>query len=291
MTFMKYRTLFFSISLAFIIPSVLMLGFFGLVPSVDFTGGALVEVQTDADILADRDALTNLVAEEFSIQSVQQTGESGYILRGSELTNDGKNVVLSLLQAEYGEVSIVRFETVGPTLSSELVTKTLTAIVLVSFIITAYVWRQFSELKYGVCAILAMLHDTVILLGIFSFLGWQYGVEVDVLFVTAVLTTLSFSIHDTIVVYDRVRELSRTRLGLTTEARIDQAVTETLTRSLNNSLTIIFALLSLALLGGESLRWFAVALLIGAVAGTYSSTFTAAPLLLVWEKLFKQQRS
>ena len=166
-----------------------------------------------------------------------------------------------------------------------MLSKTLAALFLVAATITIYVWRQFDELKYGVCAILAMFHDSIILLGAFSILGYFYGIQVDVLFVTALLTTLSFSVHDTIVVYDRIRELKRKRRGVNYTDLVNMSVVETLSRSINNSITIILMLFSLALLGGNSIRWFAVALLIGAITGTYSSTFTAAPLLLLWDEI------
>ena len=145
-------------------------------------------------------------------------------------------------------------------------------------------------MRYGVCAVLAMFHDMLVLIGTFSLLGYLLHVEVDVLFVTAVLTILSFSVHDTIVVYDRIRELRRKERGLTYVEMIDTAVTETLSRSLNNSLTIIFMLLALWLLGGETIRWFVFALLIGTITGTYSSTFTAAPLLVIWDSLHSRRK-
>ena len=150
-----------------------------------------------------------------------------------------------------------------------------------------YVWVQFNELKYGVSAILAMFHDSLVLLGVFSLLGHFYHVEVDMLFVTALLTTLSFSVHDTIVVYDRIRELRGRYSKYSLTSLINTAITETLSRSINNSVTIIIMLAALAMLGGDTIRWFSAALLIGAVTGTYSSTFTAAPLLLLWEDIKK----
>jgi preprotein translocase subunit SecF len=143
---------------------------------------------------------------------------------------------------------------------------------------------RFSELKYGVCAALAMFHDSLVLFGVFSLLGHFLGVEVDVLFVTAVLTILSFSVHDTIVVYDRIRELRHSQRGMRYEDLVDLAVTETLSRSMNNSMTIIFMLFVLWIFGGSTIQWFVFALLIGTVTGTYSSTFTAAPLLVVWDE-------
>lgn len=161
--------------------------------------------------------------------------------------------------------------------------KTIIGIVIVSLGIMLYVMRQFSELKYGVSAILAMFHDSAVLIGMFSIFGHFFHAEVDVLFVTALLTTLSFSIHDTIVVYDRIRELRRKHVKSDIKDLANVAVLQTLSRSINNSLTIIFMLVVLVLLGGDTLRWFAVALLVGAITGTYSSTFTAIPLVLLWD--------
>lgn len=184
----------------------------------------------------------------------------------------------------------VRFETVGPTLGRELLRKTIFAIILAAGGILAYVAWQFKDRKFGICAILAMFHDSLILIGSFSLLGHYLGVEVDTLFVTAVLTILSFSVHDTVVVYDRIRESQKTDAKASFESLVNKAVTETLVRSLNNSLTIIFMLVALFLLGGETIKWFVTALLIGTIAGTYSSTFTAAPLLVVWEKLAARKK-
>jgi len=194
------------------------------------------------------------------------------------------------LQVANELVEEVRYETVGPVLGRELLVKTLVAVALSAGGIMLYVAYRFKEMRYGVCAVLAMFHDMLVLIGTFSLLGYFLHVEVDVLFVTAVLTILSFSVHDTIVVYDRIRELRRKERGLTYVEMIDTAVTETLSRSLNNSLTIIFMLLALWLLGGETIRWFVFALLIGTITGTYSSTFTAAPLLVIWDSLHSRRK-
>jgi len=291
MKLMKFRNLYFFISLIFLIPGLISLALFGLRPSVDFSGGTLLEVQMSNDKCQILDSeLTSQLEGKFQIDSVQSSGECQFILRGKEISNEQKDLVLNALQMQFGEVQELRFETVGPTLGRELLLKTLIAVAVVASIITLYVWRQFDELKYGVCAILAMFHDSLILLGSFSLLGHFFGVEVDVLFVTALLTTLSFSVHDTIVVYDRIRELKRLHPKLQFVQIVNAAVIQTLARSINNSLTIILMLLSLVLLGGVTIRWFAVALLIGSITGTYSSTFTAAPLLLLWEQV-KQKRN
>lgn len=286
MNLMKYRNLYFGISLFFLIPGIFSLARFGLRPAIDFTGGTLLEVKTtqvDTENKLSTELITETGGNNYEFGNIQQSGENQFIIRAKEMSNEEKDVLIAQLAGKAGELEVLRFETVGPTLGRELLIKTLTAILVVAGIITFYVWRQFSELKFGVTAIAAMLHDSLILLGAFSLLGVWYGIEVDVLFVTALLTTLSFSVHDTIVVFDRIRELTHKHRGLPTEELVNVAVTQTLSRSINNSVTIIIMLLALFLLGGETIRWFALALLIGAITGTYSSTFVAAPLLLLWD--------
>lgn len=275
MNFMHYRKLFFAISLSVLLPGLLSLMLFGLKPAIDFTGGAVLELA----VLESSEALAADLAELHDFASVELSDDT-LLLTATQMDNQAKDALMMELAARGQLVEEVRFETVGPVLGRELIQKTILAVILVAGVITFYVWRQFSELKYGICAILAMLHDSLILLGIFSLLGYLWGIEVDLLFVTALLTTMSFSIHDTIVVYDRLRELKRKNTQVPFEQLANAAVVETLSRSLNNSITIIVMLLSLVVLGGDSIRYFALALLIGAVVGTYSSTFTAVPLLV-----------
>ncbi len=170
-------------------------------------------------------------------------------------------------------------------MGQETTQKTIFAVLLASLLLLIHISHAFRQLKFGVCAILAMLHDSLVLLGIFSLLGHFFNIEIDLLFVTATLTVLSFSVHDTIVVYDRIRELQRHSSNLSMYEMANQAVSETMVRSLNNSLTIIFMLLALVLLGGDTTRNFALALLIGTISGSYSSPFTAVPLLVIWDDL------
>ena len=209
-------------------------------------------------------------------------------MKTSPMSQEEIDSIVVEVKGDNPNIQVADFETVGPALGQETLRKTLTAIGLAALVILIYVSFTFKELKFGVCAILAMLHDTFILVGSASLLGHLTGFQVDLLFVTAVLTILSFSVHDTIVVFDRIRELSRHRLHSSTTDMVNQAVTDTIIRSLNNSLTIIFVLLAMVLMGGGTIKDFALALLIGTVLGTYSSTFTAAPLLLVWERLFSK---
>jgi len=287
MNLLKYRYLYFAISLLFLIPGIFSLFKYGLKPSIDFVGGALIEIKLPENTNLTFAQVDELVDEEFGLSAVQKSGDSQFMIKSKEVSEEQKSDLTTQLTQQYGAAEVLRFESVGPSISKELLSKTIVAIALVSVIIAIYVWRQFKELKFGVTAVMAMFHDSLILLGSFSLLGHFYGVEVDVLFVTAMLTTLSFSVHDTIVVYDRIRELNRKHPRIQFEELANTAVLETLTRSINNSVTIIVMLLALVLLGGSTIKWFSTALLIGAVTGTYSSSFTAVPLLVEWTKRFK----
>ena len=209
-----------------------------------------------------------------------------------EIDESRKNELVGLISKDVVSVAESRFETLGPVLGQELLTKTVIGVILASLLIAVYIIYQFKDRLFGICALLATAHDSLVILGTFSLLGKFLGVEVDTLFVTAVLTVLSFSVHDTIVVYDRIREkirLSGAKFESLSvadlERVVDGATSETMVRSLNNSLTVIFMLTALSILGGESVRWFAVALLVGTISGSYSSPFVAGPLLIVLKSL------
>lgn len=292
MNFLKYTKLYLVISALIIIPGLVSLVMYGLTPSIDFIGGSLLEVAVISDDEVASDAVETALSESYELQSIQQSGANQFVIKGVTISNEVKNQALVQLQAALASpIEELRFETIGPTLSRELLIKTMVAVVIVSLIITLYVWRQFKEAKYGVAAVLAMFHDSLVLLGMFSIFGHYWGVEVDVLFVTALLTTLSFSVHDTIVVFDRIRELRNKHPRAEYSTVLNTAITETLSRSINNSMTIIIMLVSLSLLGGESIRWFSIALLLGSITGTYSSPFVAVPLLLGWDRWVKRRSS
>lgn len=287
--FTKFTPLYFLISLSVIMPGLISLALYGLKPAIDFTGGSLLEVKIFSDqVLTDSD-ISNALDSQIEISTIQSLGDNSFILRASQLSNQENQTLLNTLSS-LGKTEEIRFETVGPTLGKELLEKTYVAITLASLAILGYVAWQFKEIKYGICAVIAMLHDTIIVVGTFSLLGHFYNVEVDTLFVTAVLTILSFSVHDTIVVYDRIRESEKLHRNATFSQIVNKSIAETLSRSINNSMTIIFMLSALYLLGGVTIRWFVFALLIGTVTGTYSSTFTAAPLLVTWEKVFSKKK-
>lgn len=278
---MRYWWLYFIISLCVIIPGTYSLVRYGLRPAIDFTGGTTI--------------VWNITTEESSLRSAAENNQIE--IRSMREENNVWTISTTPLQsstyqgfkAAFPDAQELSFDTVGPALGAELIRKTLYAVALSASLILLYVAYRFKNIKFGVCAILAMLHDTLILLGVFSLLGHYLRVEVDTLFITALLTILSFSVHDTIVVYDRIRELNKKHGYLDFAEIVNRAVVETMGRSLNNSLTIIFMLLSMYLLGGDTTRWFIFALLVGTISGTYSSTFTAAPLLILWDKLAKKR--
>lgn len=292
---MRFKWLYFLLSALVIVPGIYSLVRYGLRLSVDFTGGSVLELKfkQDIKILGYEDIKRTIEEKNFGVDSVQGAGEGQVLIKMKPITKEDAEGIKTALENKYKEKpEEVRFETVGPVLGKELINKTVLAVILASGFILLYVGWQFKDLMFGISAILGMFHDTFVMLGIFSLLGHFYGVEIDTLFVTAMLTILSFSVHDTVVVYDRIRESQKKFPKANFVDLVDKAVTETLPRSINNSMTIIFMLVALWLLGGETIKWFSFALLVGTVSGTYSSTFTSAPLLVVWqdfkEKIRKQ---
>lgn len=233
----------------------------GFKVGIDFTGGSLLEYR-----------LPNGSVKTYKEKSIDQTRKD--------------EIKLSLEKETGGNLTEIRFENVGPTVGPETLKRTIYALIISTLAILCWVAYQFKNLKFGVSATLATLHDSLILIGSFSILGHFFGAELDFLFVTALLTILSFSVHDTIVVFDRIREKRKTSY-LELSELANTAVSETMVRSINNSFTIIFMLLALILLGGDTIRWFAVALLIGTVSGTYSSPFVAVSILVTWDEIKK----
>jgi len=286
MNFMRFKLVYFTISALFVLPGIYFLLTSGLKPSIDFSGGTLLEVKFIEPVgELDNGKILTAAGGETEIFSIQKTSNDTFLLKLPPIQRDQIEEIKANFEILSQDLEEIRLETIGPTLGRELLIKTLAGVGLAATFILAFIAWRFRQAKFGICAILAMFHDTFILIGSFAIFGHFYGVEVDALFVTAVLTILSFSVHDTVVVYDRIRESQKLYPKMELEILVNKAVTETLVRSLNNSLTIIFMLIALFLLGGETIRWFVVALLIGTVAGTYSSTFTAAPLLIIWDKL------
>ena len=281
------------ISSLVIIPGLTSLVLFGLKPSVDFTGGTVWEIKFEKTIVIDKASqdkpeqiLQKLLTAERVKDAVVSASGGSFVIKSQEFDQKTKEDLSVKLKDRFGTFSESLFESIGPSLGQELLVKTMIGVVLASILILLYIAYRFGEKSFGVCATIATIHDSLVILGAFSLLGKFLGVEVDTLFVTAILTVLSFSVHDTVVTYDRIRELRKLNPKNDIVTNTNLAINQTLVRSLNNSLTVILVLLALILLGGETIKWFSVALLIGMITGTYSSICVAAPLLTVWQKRF-----
>lgn len=286
MDWMRYRLVYLLISLSVIGSGVFAIFRWGLPLGLDFKGGALIEYKIP-------DTSPEKVKESVekagvSVLSVQETSDQTFFIRSNELSGEKKEEVKKALEETTGKkVEELRYENVGPVVGSDLIRKTLYALGIAASLILIWIAFQFKSLKFGISGVVAMLHDSLVLLGLFAIFSHFFGPEIDFLFVTAALTILSFSVHDTIVVYDRIRETQKRQQGdLYTIA--NQAVTQTMVRSLNNSFTIIFMLVALILLGGSTIQWFAIALLVGTISGTYSSPFVAVPLLVTWDEFTRR---
>lgn len=288
MNIMKFRPLFFAISFFLLSLSAFSIIKWSFKTSIDFAGGTIWEFTLPDTSQSDIEEV--FAKNQLEINSLNLSSQDTYLLKFSNIDQDQKaqlEQAVSSLAPDYQEL---RFETLSPSLGKELLSKTIYAIILSSLALLLFIGSRFKDFSFGIAAVLAMFHDAFILLGSFSLFGHFFGAELDALFVTAVLTTLSSSVHDTVVTFDRIRELKRQNYRLDWTALANQAVTETLTRSINNSMTIIFMLTALVVLGGQTTKWFATALLVGVVAGTYSSIGVAIPLVLFWKKRIQKQQ-
>jgi preprotein translocase subunit SecF len=289
MNFMRYKVWYFIFSLLIILPGLYFLFTSGLRLGIDFTGGAVLGYRLQ--VTGSSEEIRKIVSDQgVEVVSVTATG-SEYTIKTKPIEQDKINSIKQALTDKYGEIEEQRVENVGPTIGKELRTKALMALGFASLVIVLYIAFTFrkvpkpaSSWRFGICAVVALIHDILLVIGIFAILGKFLAVEVDTLFVTALLTIIGFSVHDTIVVFDRIRENLLKNIGRKFDVVANLAVVQTLGRSLNTSLTVVFVLLALLLFGGESLRWFVVALLVGVISGTYSSIFNATALLVFWEE-------
>ena len=302
MYIINHRKIFFILSGALVLGSILAMFVFGLKLGIDFKGGSLLEVSYATTRPAPELIKSGLDTLGVSPYSLTPSGDLKYILKTRDLTPTEKTVVMSAFQKETGNIAkIENFTSIGPVVGSQLKTKALTAIILVIICIVLFITFAFRKVshpvaswKYGLATIVALFHDVIIPTGVFVLWSHFRGGEIDLLFVTALLAILGYSVHDTIVVFDRVREnLKSTHLGAGLpsdgfEQIVGKSVTQTFGRSINTSLTIFLALVALYFLGGASTKDFAFVLLIGIITGTYSSIFVASPLLVTLEKLQKK---
>jgi preprotein translocase subunit SecF len=277
--FIKYRFWYFGFSLAVILTGLYFYLNYGFVYSLDLTGGGLIEFSATTT----KSEKAKTIVEKNNPKLNYQQISTGFIISGTRLKKEQANKIAKELSQRLA-VKKTRFELVGPSVSEANIYKIITATVLAVLGILIYVAVQFKHWRFGVAAIVALVHDSLVLLGLWAILGYFWGLELDVLFVTAVLTTMSFSVHDTIVIFDKIKE-EEVKGSFTNLAQsLNWALNLTMVRSLNNSLTVVIMLTALIILGGESIRGFATSLLIGTIAGTYSSPFVATPVYYLLAK-------
>jgi len=255
--------------------------------SVDFTGGTLWEIRFEQPV-APAGARQVFVDRGYLDTSVKTTyDERTVLIRSKPLEAEERQAIRVELEGQFGPFEVLRYESVGPTIGGEVTRAAAIAIAVASAVILGFIIFAFRRVpnafRYGVCAIAAMVHDVLVAVGLFSLAGLIWGWEVDALFLTAVLTVIGFSVQDTIVVFDRIRENIPKRRGESFETVVNRSLLETIHRSLATQLNAMFVLIAILLFGGATMTQFVTVLLVGMVSGTYSSLFTAVPLLVVWE--------
>jgi preprotein translocase subunit SecF len=288
--FVERKWWYFGFSGLLIVPGLIFLLLGGLKPGIEFKGGTLLDVRFDTPPTVAE--VTEVMAGLGRREAIVQVAEGGRIeIRTFEMTVQEQVAAETALRTKFGaNVRDVKPETVSPSFSGELIDNAVRSIALASVLIVlliAFAFRNFgwAAFRYGIAAIVSLLHDAALVLGLFAILGYFFNVEIDSLFVTAVLTIIGFSVHDTIVVFDRIRENLRLNPGEALNPIINFSIMQTLARSVITSLTVCLTLLALYLFGGFSMRNFALALLVGIVSGTYSSIFNASQIVSLWQEV------
>jgi len=280
------RNWYFLLSLAIILPGIVSMAFFGFRLGIDFAGGDQYNLAFTQPVQA---TAVQKEMDTFNVEAtVQQAGTNGVLITTKPLSSAQETAIRADLAKKFPlDPSRSSYAQVGPTIARELVVGAGGLIVIASILIVIYLSIRFNY-KFAICAILALLHDVFVLTGIYSILGKVFNLplgEINTLFVTAVLTVIGFSVHDTIVIFDRIRENLRQASRLTFEQNVNLSIIQSLARSINTSMTVVFVLVALFLISPQNIKGFTLALLIGIVSGTYSSIFNASPLLVVWRRL------
>jgi len=288
------RNIFLGLSGFVIGLGIIFVSIFGLQLGIDFKGGSLIEVSLAKNVPLEelRKSLDDLGIKDLSVQS---TSANSFLIKSAPLDQALHQKLLSKLENNFGQVEEKRYESIGPSVGQDLQKRSLIALALTSLLIVLYLaWafrkvsRPVASWKYGVCAVLALIHDLLVTIGLFSIASRFFDWQIDTFFVTALLTILGFSVHDTIVVFDRLRENLKSHFELDFEKLVNFSINQVLVRSLITSFTIMITLLALFFLGGATLKSFTFALIIGMFAGTYSSIFIASPLLVIWQDFSKK---
>ena len=281
------RKIYYAISAVFIVASMVALLLWGLKFGIDFKGGSILEIAySDNKRPETNQIIDSLKPLKLNDLRISPVGDNGMNFRFRETNETTHQEIIKILG---GNIEERRFSSIGPTIGTELKQKSIKAIIIVLLGISLYiawafrkVFRPLSSWRYGVVTLVALFHDLVIPIGLFAYLGHFYGVEVGTNFIVALLVILGFSVHDTIVVFDRIRENLKRYTSLDFVPLVNQSVNETLVRSISTSFTVLLTLLALYIFGGEILRYFILALMVGIFSGTYSSIFIASPLLVSW---------
>ena len=287
----KHKNIYLGVSLALVVLSWALVGFFGLKPGIDLVGGTVWQIDApEADLDEVRSVLNENGAADFQIKIA---GDGSFIIRLKDLSEEDHQGYLRALQDEFPAVTEMNFSSIGPTIGSELRRSSIWAIILVLIGISLYVafaFRKVSEpvrsWKYGLITLVTLLHDVSIPASLLAVLGEWKGIEIDTNFIVALLVVMGFSVHDTIVVFDRVRENLQLFRGRNTPLGeiVNRSVNETIARSINTSLTLVLVLLALMVFGPAPLFYFVLTILVGTVIGTYSSIFVASPMLYLWQR-------
>ncbi len=275
------------ISGTIILVSIIALANFGLKPGIEFSSGSMMTVQFEQGI-AEADLQQELTGLGYPNAIIQQTGEGNFLIRTGELTDEEKAEITNTLTAKFGPTSESEFYSVSPMVATETVRNAGIAIGIAAVGILLYITWAFRKmpkpLRYGTCALIALGHDSLVAMGIFAILGRVLGWEINLMFITGILAVVGYSVNNTVVVFDRIRENLKKGISPDFGVIVNNSLVETLSRSLNTSLTTLFVALALLLFVGASIQNFAVVLLIGIVAGTFSSICIAPNLLIVWER-------
>jgi len=282
------RYFYFALSLLIILPGMIALALWGLPLAIDFTGGSMLEVRFEK--AAPQPAEVIEVYKEFGIgdATVQTTTGNTVVIRSKSMDETTMTKLVKAMEERFNSpAEVVQFSNVGPSVGKEVAERAAGAVALSAIAILLYITYAFRgvphAVRYGTAAIIAMLHDVAVTVGLEAIFGHFLHWEADAMFLTALLTIIGFSVHDSIVVFDRIRENSRRYRRLPYEKLVNHSIVQTLDRSINTQLTVMLTLFTLALFGGVTTRHFVIILLVGILSGTYSSIFNAAPILVVWE--------
>lgn len=293
----KNTRLWFTLSGLLVAASLVLLVYPGLSVGIDFTGGTLMEIAVEED--AEKSAVEMALrtfgtdqAVDLGIPYVLKTSDGGFIIRIKDITNEEHILLKAHLQIAIGAFSEKRFTTIGPTVGKTLKTRSIWALIVAATVMVLYIAfafrnipRKLNPWKFGIIAVIALIHDVLITLGIFVLLGQYTSFEVNTLFISALLIILGYSVNDTIVIFDRVREnVFHQERGEDFAEVAERGLMQSIARSINTSLSTLIPLFALFFLGGESVRWFVLTLIVGLAIGTYSSLFLATPLLVYWRK-------